>query len=145
MFSKKFWNQLQFTDEDEIDIKIKDFNIAYEKYTNLINNNPEIEKPKFIDDFKDVDFENTEVKNFKETKIYFLRIVRRKGEKGGEKEYGFIDILKQEIKLPKDLINLFVYCILDLKSKKLSLYTEDDDGKLNEIKTINFIIKNITY
>jgi hypothetical protein len=145
VFSKKFWNRLQFTDEDEIDIKIKDFNVAYEKYTNLISNNPEIEKPKFIDDFKDVDFENKEVKNFKETKIYFLRIVRLKGEKGGEKEYGFIDILKQEIKLPKDLINLFVYCILDLKSKKLSLYTEDDVGKLNEIKTINFIIKNITY
>jgi len=145
VFSKKFWNQLRFTDEDEIDIKIKDFNVAYEKYTNLKNNNPEIEKPKFISDFKDIDFENKEVKNFKETKIYFLRIVRRKGEKKSEKEYGFIDILKQEIKLPKDLINLFVYCISDLKSKKLSIYTEEDNGKLSKVKTINFKIKNIIY
>ena len=88
-------------------------------YNLLINNNHEIEKPKFINDYNDTDFENKEVKNFKETKIYFLRIVRRKGEKAGENEYGFIDILKQEIKLPKDLINLFVFCVLDLKSKKI--------------------------
>ena len=145
VFSRKFWNKLKFTDEDEIDIKIKDFNISYEKYNNLINNNPEIEKPKFINDYNDTDFENKEVKNFKETKIYFLRIVRRKGEKAGENEYGFIDILKQEIKLPKDLINLFVFCVLDIKLKKLSIYTEGEDRKLNNVKTINFIIKNIIY
>ena len=145
VFSKKFWNKIRFTDDDEIDIKIKDFNMAYEKYTNLINNNPEVVKPKFISDFKDIDFENKEVKKFKETKIYFLRIVRRKGEKKSEEEYGFIDILKQEIKMSKDLINLFVYCILDLKSKKMSIYTERDDGKLSKVKTINFKIKNIIY
>jgi hypothetical protein len=38
-FSKKFWNKLQFSDEQEIDIKIKDFNVAYEKYSQLISNN----------------------------------------------------------------------------------------------------------
>lgn len=145
VFSRKFWNKLKFTDEDEIDIKIKDFNVAYEKYSDLINNNPDIEKPKFINDYNDTDFENKEVKNFKETKIYFLRIVRRKGEKGGTKEYGFIDILKQEIQLPKDLINLFVFCVLDIELKKLFIHTEEDDGKLNDVKTINFIIKNIAY
>ena len=145
VFTRKFWNKLKFTDEDEIDIKIKDFNVAYEKYTDLINNNPEIEKPKFINDCKDTDFENKKVKNFKETKIYFLRIARRKGEKAGENDYGFIDILKQEIKLPKDLINLFVFCVLDIELKKLSIYTEGEDGKLNNVKTINFIIKNIIY
>lgn len=120
VFSRKFRNKLKFTDENEIDIKIKDFNMSYEKYNNLINNNPEIEKPKFINDYTDIDFENKEVKNFKETKIYFLRIVRRKGEKAGENEYGFINILKQEIKLPKNLINLFVFCILDIELKKRS-------------------------
>jgi len=85
------------------------------------------------------------VKNFKETKIYFLRIVRRKVGKRDDKEEGFIDILKQEIKLPKDLINLFVYCILDIKAKELFIHAEGEDGKLNEIKTINFKIKNIVY
>lgn len=145
VFTRKFWNRLKFTNEEEIDIKIKDFNVAYEKYSDLINTNPLIENPKFIYDYKDIDFENKEVKNFKETKIYFLRIVRRKGEKAGENEYGFIDILKQEIKLPKDLINLFVFCVLDIELKKLSIHTEGDDGKLYEVKTINFTIKNIIY
>lgn len=145
VFSKKFWKKIRFTDEDEIDVKIKEFNVAYEKYNNLIDNNSEIEKPKFIDDFKDVDFENKEVKRFKAKKIYFLRIVRRKGEKGGDSEQGFIQILKKEIILPTDLINLFVLCVLDLKSKKLFIRTEREDGKLIDIKSINFLVKNIVY
>jgi len=69
----------------------------------------------------------------------------RKGEKEGEDEYAFINILKQEIQLPKNLINLFVFCILDIELKKLYVHTEGDDGKLNDIKTINFVIKNIIY
>ena len=147
VFSKKFWNKLQFTDEDEIDIKIKDFNIAYEKYSNLISNNPEINENeiKHIDDFKDIDLENKNVMGFKTHKIYFLRIVRRKNVKGDNDEYGFIDILKTEIKLPKDLINLFVFCVLDVKSKKLTVNSEIDDGSLEEIKTIEFKVKNVEY
>ncbi len=50
---------------------------------------------------------------------------------------------KQEIRLPKNLINLFVYCILDTVSETLSIHRGGEDGKLNEIKTINFKIKNI--
>ena len=121
VFSKKFWNKLQFTDEEEIDIKIKDFNIAYEKYSKLVSNNPEIKEDeiKHMDDFKDIDLENRNAGNFKSNKIYFLRIVRRKGSKESDDEYGFINILKTEINLSKDLINLFVFCVLDVKSKKL--------------------------
>jgi len=69
-----------------------------------------------MDGFKNVNLENKGVKNFKAHKIYFLRIVRRKNDKGSDEEYGFIDILNHEIKLPKDLINLFVFCALDIKS-----------------------------
>ena len=146
VFSKKFWNRLQFTDEDEIDVKIKDFNIAYEKYSNLISNNPEISSDvKYIEDFKGIDLENKQVKKFRTHYINFLRIVRRKNEKGSDKEYGFIEILNQEIKIPKKLINLFVFCTLDLKSKKLTISSELDDGSLKEIKSIKFIIKNIIY
>ena len=146
VFSKKFWNKLQFTDEDEIDVKIKDFNIAYEKYSNLISNNPKTDSnEKHIDDFKNINLENKHVKNFKTQIIYFLRIVRRKNEKGSDKEYGFIEILNQEIKMPKKLINLFVFCALDLKSKKLIISSELDDGSLKKIKSIKFEIKNIIY
>lgn len=146
VFSKKFWNRLQFTDEDEVDIKIKDFNIAYEKYTKLISNNPMIDSTdRYLNDFKDIDLENKNVKKFKSKNIHFLRIVRRKNEKGSDKEYGFINILNQEIKIPKELINLFVFCTLDLQSKKLKICTELDNGLLSEIKSIKFEIENIIY
>lgn len=145
VFSKKFWNKLQFTDEEEIDIKIKDFNIAYEKYTKLISNNPPNKSPKYMGDFLNINFENRNVEKFKSNNIYFLRIVRRKNEKDSENEYGFINVLGVEIKLPKDLINLFVLCILDIKSKKLSIKNELDTGLLKEIKSIKFKIENIIY
>jgi predicted transcriptional regulator len=35
VFSKKFWNRLQFNDEEEIDVKINDFNVAYGKYIDI--------------------------------------------------------------------------------------------------------------
>ena len=98
-----------------------------------------------MNDFKDIDLENKNVKNFKTHKIYFLRIVRRKNAKESDEEYGFIDILKTEIKLSTDLINLFVFCVLDVKSKKLVMNSELDGGSLEEIKTIEFKVKNIKY
>ena len=146
VFSKKFWNRLQFTDEDEIDIKIKDFNVAYEKYSKLISNNPKIKLPlKYINEFKDINLENKHVKKFKSYIIHFLRIVRRKNEKGSDKEYGFINILNEEIKIPEELINLFVFCTLDLKSKKLIINSELDNGSLYKIKSIKFEIENVIY
>ncbi|MEA3438251.1 MAG: hypothetical protein U9R43_17440 [Thermodesulfobacteriota bacterium] len=147
VFSKKFWNKLQFSDEQEIDVKIIDFNIAYEKYSRLISNNPELEEEdvRYIGDLKDVDLENKHVKYFKADKIYFLRIVRRKNDKDSDEEYGFIDILKHEIKLPKDLINLFVFCIIDIKLKHLKINIELDDGSLKELKSVAFMIKNVIY
>lgn len=145
VFSKKFWNKLRFTDEKEVDVKIKGFNLEYEKYTNLVNNNPPLENPKFMDDFKGVDLKNKHVNKFRGHKIYFLRITRRKGEKCDINEYGFIDVLKHEIKLPVDLINLFIYCVLDIKKKKLFCYTETKEGNLEKIKEINFKIKNVIY
>jgi len=74
VFSKKFWNKLQFSDEQEIDVRIKDFNVAYEKYSRLVSNNPELRGKdiKHIDDFKDVNLENKRVEHFKANKIYFF-------------------------------------------------------------------------
>jgi len=81
VFSKKFWNAINFTDEREIDIKIKNFNLEYSKYSKLIHNNVPWTRPVFIQDFKNADLENNQVKGFKANSIYFLRIVRRKGKK----------------------------------------------------------------
>ncbi len=59
------------------------------------------------------------------------------------KKYGFINILNQEIKMSKELINLFVFCTLDIKSKKLIISSELDNGLLNKIKSIKFKIENM--
>ena len=74
-----------------------------------------------------------------------MLIVRRKNYKGSDKEYGSIDVLNHEIKLSKDLINLFVFCVLDIKSRNLTVNIELDDKSLKEIKTMEFIIKNVIY
>jgi hypothetical protein len=143
VFSKKFWNHLKFTDEEEIDINIEDFNVSYEKYSHLIDNNAEIKYPKYITDFKGIDFSNTQINKLKSHRIYFLRIVRRKGNKADSNEEGYINILGKEIVLGKDLINLFVFCEVNIKEEKLTVNTENEAGQLIEIKRINFKIKNI--
>jgi len=145
VFSKKFWNKLSFENEQEIDIKIKDFNLEYEKYSKLISNNPELKNKNKISDFKDKNLFNKEIKKFKTNDIYFLRIVRRKGEKGDKNETGFINILGEEIILNQDIINLFVFCRIDLKNKKLIISTENETRKLQKVKTQKFEIKNIIY
>lgn len=145
VFSKKFWNKLQFTDEDEIDIKIHDFNLAYEKYSTLINNNPTVEQPQYIGELKQVDYGNKKLSGFKTTTIYFLRIVRRRGEKSTQKEHGYIDILGVEIKMSIALINLFVLCQLELKKQKIIIRMETPEGKLETIKTIKYKVKNLDY
>jgi len=88
----------------------------YKKYSKVISNNPKLEEfpIKRINYLTDVDFENKEVGKLKSKKNYFLRIVRRKGEKGNNEEHGFIDILKHEISLPTDMINLFEFRVLSL-------------------------------
>ena len=144
VFSKKFWNRINFENEEEIDIKIKEFNFEYEKYSKLISNNPPLDKKRKISDFKNTELENKEVGKFKTKDIYFLRIVRRKGDKDGENEKGFINILGEEIILKKDLINLFVFCRISLERKRLFISIETD-GKLKQVVTKKYEIRNVVY
>ena len=83
--------------------------MEYEKYSDLVENNPEINNTKFMGNFRLDELENRAVRKFRQKEIYFLRIVRRKGEKGEEDEKGFINILGRDISLDKSCINLFTY------------------------------------
>lgn len=53
-FARKFWEKLNYFDEVEIDTEIKEFNLEYEKYNNLIGINidpEEIEDETLPEDF----------------------------------------------------------------------------------------------
>ena len=130
-------------DVRDISTQVFSHGLEYKKYSKLVSNNPKFEELtiKYINDFRDVDFENKEVGKFKAKKIYFLRIVRRKGEKESDEEHGFINILKREISLPADMINLFVFYVLDLKLKNLIIKTEKDDGTSKIIKSLKYYFR----
>jgi transposase len=145
VFSKHFWNKLQFTDEEEIDVQLNSFNIEYEKFSLLSNHNPTDLVDKYIQNIEGVDPGNKIESKFKAHNIYFLRIVRRKEGKGTDNEFGYIDILKEEIKMRKDLINLFVVACIDLKNKEIRISTETESGKLIVEKTSKYAVKNIIY
>jgi hypothetical protein len=143
VFSKKFWNRIEFNDEEDLEIKVEEFNLEYEKYSNLITNNPEIEDPKYINDFKSNLFNNRSVNSMKQKKIYFLRKVNRTGEKGTDEENGQINILGKNIEINKQYINLFVFCTISLEKMCLKVQIENEDGSLLTIKDINFPINNV--
>jgi hypothetical protein len=143
IFARKFGNKIHFSDDEEVDVEIKKFNLEYEKYSNLVGNNPEINKPKFMTDSRLDELENRAVKKFRQKKIYFLRIVRRKGKKGREDEKGFINILGREISLDTSYINLFTFNTIDLKKMDLSVEIEKEDGSVDEIKRQKFVVKNV--
>ena len=48
VFTKKFWNQLRFTDEDELQVKINEFNIEYQKYSALKGNNASLGEQEYL-------------------------------------------------------------------------------------------------
>jgi len=145
IFSKKFWSKLKFNNEEELSVEIKKFNVEYEKYTNLVANNSTLESPRYLDDVESSKLNNRSVEGFGAQRIIFLRIVRRKGEKEGENERGFIEILGREVELPKAYINLFTFCELQVKEKRLRVKVEEPDGKLTQIKSVGYKLKNVKY
>ncbi len=70
VFSKQFWNKLQFTDEQEIDVKLTSLNMGYEKYSLLTDNNPTNLPEIYLQDIKGVNPENREVSKFKADNLF---------------------------------------------------------------------------
>lgn len=101
IFSKKYCNKLHFSDEEELSVKIKQFNLEYEKYTDLVANNPSIESPVYLTgEEEEKALISKKVQGFKANRIIFLRIVRRTGEKGvisNFKKFPFVHGLSDKI------------------------------------------------
>jgi len=149
VFARKFWEKLNFSDEEEIDTEIKKFNLEYEKYNDLIGNNidpEEIEDETLPENFTlTEDLQNELKEDLEDPIIYWLRIVRNNTEKAKEKDKGTIDILGEEIELPKPYVNQFTLNKLQLKDDKLSVMVEDDDGKLETIKQQKLEVENVDF
>ena len=149
VFARKFWEKLNFSDEEEIDTEIKKFNLEYEKYNDLIGNNidpEEIEDETLPENFTlTEDLQNELKDDLEDPIIYWLRIVRNNTEKANKKDKGTIDILGEEIELPKPYVNQFTLNKLQLKDDKLSVMVEDDDGKLETIKQQKLEVENVDF
>ncbi len=92
----------------------------------------------------DIDFKNTDVRKFRQTKMYFLRIIRRIGTKGEKDETGYINILGREISIDKQYINLFTLSEIDLKKMEIKITIEDTKTRnIIEVETQKFMLENV--
>jgi transposase len=105
VFSRKFWNRIEFESVEEVDEKIEWFNKASIEY--LGYRQPEEKKTKkegFI------------------PKVYLIRQV----EEDKEKKEGFISVLNEIIHLPKSYIKYYVLAEWDLKEERIYIRFEKE-------------------
>lgn len=121
IFSRKFWNRFEFKNLNDIDYHLGHFNDSYERYTGY-------QKPKRLE---------PRPKRFI-PKVYFIRKVYEHPQK----KRGYIDILKEQILLPKAYINMFVLAEWRLTSDKLFVYFEDNK-KATKIRTLPFVLNPV--
>jgi len=148
MFARKFWEQLRFDDEEEIDVAIHQFNLEYQKYNHLVGNNVEPEEVKdrrLAEGFKLPETYQEGLRKDQPMAIYWLRIVRQSSEKARKNDSGTIELLGEEIELPKTYINQFTLNKLEVNKERLSVMVEDENKQLKIIKQKKLRIQNANY
>lgn len=114
IFTRKFWNWERYRSIEHVDQRLIDFNKAYAWYTGY-------KKP---------------VRTRKRRvvpKVYFIRKVLE----DPMTKRGYIDILKEQISLPKPYINYFVLAEWDLKRERLNIFFENNQQS-QKLKTLSF-------
>lgn len=118
VFSRKFWNRIEFKSVEEVDKKLEWFNESSLQYTG----------------YQPPDKEKKEKGDFI-PEVYFTRQVKEEKEESK----GYIDVLHEKVYLPKSYINYFVLGEWDLKKERL--YIRFEKGKRSEIiKKLEFKI-----
>jgi hypothetical protein len=102
VFSWKFWNKCHFESVSEIDRRLADFNLSYQRYLNY-------QRP---DTFK-------ENKNFSYC-VYFVRKIYQEADS----TQGYIQIGSKRIILDPSYINLFTLSKWDLEKEILYVYIQ---------------------
>lgn len=119
VFARNFWNKFEFESTEDIDAKLKLFNLSSLEYS---------------------DYEQNRSKNKGDKKfipqIYFIRKVHENQQKNGK---GEINILNEKIELPDKYVNLYTLSKWDLKNEILYVYFENE-GKEILIKKLKFQI-----
>ncbi len=119
VFTRKFWNKINFKSEEEVDEKLEWFNLSSQKYLHYYS--PKVKSKR--------------KKNFI-PKIYFIRQVKEDKEQTGK---AYIDVLNEKVFLSKSYINYFVLAEWNLKEERLYIYFEkEQESKI--IKKLSFKI-----
>ena len=148
MFARKFWEQLRFNDEQEIDVAIHKFNLEYEKYNHLVGNNiapEEVKHRTLAQDFKLPQVYEQGLRKDQPMTIYWLRVVRQQTKNLAKNDKGTIKLLGEEIELPKAYINQFTLNKLEVNQERLSVMVEDENKRLKIIKQKRLRIQNANY
>lgn len=116
VFARNFWNKFEFTSVEDVDEKLKLFNLSSLEYS----------------DYKQDEFEKKTNKKY----IYQIYFIRKVYERNGK---GEINVLNERIELTDEYINLYTLSKWNLKEKMLYIYFENE-GKKIPIKKLKFEI-----
>ncbi|MFQ6052572.1 MAG: hypothetical protein ACE5K4_12915 [Candidatus Hydrothermarchaeota archaeon] len=108
VFSRMFWNKIEFENVQEIDEKLSWFNLASQRYTAY---QPPSRKSQSKEDFI--------------PKIYFIRQVK---DDENQTEKAFINVLNEKVYLPTSYVNYFVLAEWNLLEEQLFIHFEKDQN-----------------
>lgn len=118
VFARKFWNTRTFTSLRQIDRHLVWFNASSRSYSGYTPP----KKPRRLS------------KSF-QPKVYFIRQVHEQAETGR----GVIDVLNEEITLPKSYIQYFVLAEWDIRAAQLIIWFEKEQTA-KHVKTVSFAL-----
>lgn len=120
VFSRKFWNRIEFQSVKEVEERLEWFNRASQRYCGY-------QRPISNQSFEE---------NFI-PKIYFTRQVKENKET--KESNAFIDVSNEKVSLPQPYINYFVLAEWNLKRERLFIWFEREQ-KPEMIKELSFKI-----
>lgn len=120
VFSRKFWNRIEFKSLQEVDKRLEWFNQASQRYTDYQPRNGRSQQPQpgFV------------------PKVYFLRQVKEENAPRGK---AFIDVLNEKVFLPRSYINYLVLAEGDLQVEPLLIHFQAEQQP-QVIKKLSFKI-----
>ncbi len=145
IFSDGFWRTLSSDGKHKKNIKIERFFLRYSGEPDIHSTGKTAASsiPKIV--LKYWDIENRNIDQLPESRIYFLRIVRKVAGQNGGPETGYVDILGIDIELTPELIGYRVLGKLNLKSKTLTVSLHNQNGRdlLKIAKKVPFEVSNV--